>query len=133
MNATQHPETLFHVGDPAVSREAAINLDGTATEKLMHAIVTLIDERGPLAPFELERIYHDVRGRRDWPQVGFYGVHKRASQLKKQVGVLQGAGDRVTPPMGKAAERLALTVEPVEAHRRISEYMTVRPPRVHAD
>ncbi|WP_157811268.1 hypothetical protein [Microbacterium lacus] len=130
---THDPQTLFHLDDPAVSREAAINLDGTATEKLMHAIVTLIQERGPLAPWELERAYHDVRGRRDWPIVGFYGVHKRASQLKKQVGVLQGAGDRVSPPVGKAAERLALTVEPVEAHRRITEYMTKPTPRVDAD
>lgn len=66
------PETLFHLDDPETSRLAAINLDGVASEQVCHAIVDLIDERGALAPWELERVYFDLRGRRGWPRIAFY-------------------------------------------------------------
>jgi hypothetical protein len=114
---------LAHVNDPTVSTAAAASLDPTATENVMHAIVTLIDEYGPLAPWELEQRYHAQRARRDWPLVAVYSVHRRASQVKKQVQVLAGNGDRVRPPGGKAAERLALTVEATAAHAAIRRYM----------
>lgn len=119
------PDTLFHLEDPSTSQTAAINLDGTATEAVMHAIVTLIDERGSLAPWELERIYHDQRGRRGWPIVAFYSVHRRASQLKKQVMVLRGTGEKVAaPPKGKPAERLGLAFDATQCHAVITKYMT---------
>lgn len=118
------PDTLFHLDDPATSEIAAVNLDGSATEQVMHAIVDLIHERGSLAPWELERIYHDQRGRRGWPIVAFYSVHKRASQLKKQVGVLRGTDERVAPPNGKAAERLGLACEVTHAHASITRFMS---------
>ena len=60
------PDTLFHLSDPETSQNAAINLDGHATEQVCHAIVDLIHERGAMAPWELERVYHDIRGRRGW-------------------------------------------------------------------
>lgn len=124
MSQSYAPDTLFHLDDPSTSQTAAINLDGTATETVCHAIVTLIDERGSLAPFELERIYHDVRGRRGWPIVAFYSVHKRASQLKRQIAVLRGTGEKVSPPNGKPAERLGLAFDATHCHAVITKHMT---------
>ena len=113
---------LFHLTDPEVS--AAATPDEVATEQLMHAIVDLIVERGSLAPWELEQLYWDHRARRGWPTVGYYGVHKRASQMKRQLGVLRGTGERVAKPGGKPAERLGLDGEPTVIHATIRRYMT---------
>ncbi len=119
------PSTLFHLDDPETSRLAAINLDGSAVEQVMHAIVDLIHERGSLAAWELERLYGDLRGRRGWPVVAYYSVHRRTSELKKHVGVLVATGERVAPPNGKSAERLGLNhIDVLEAHARITRYMT---------
>ncbi len=116
------PDTLFHLTDPEVSQIAAVNLDGTDTERICHIIVDLIDERGALAPWELERFYHDLRGRRGWPQAAFHTVHKRASQMKVQMAVLRGTGEKVAPPKGKAAERLGLTMHSTQAHAAITRH-----------
>lgn len=119
------PDTLFHLDDPETSQAAAINLDGTATETVMHAIVTLLEERGSLAPWEMERIYFDQRGRRGWPIRHFYDLHKRASQLKRQVGVLRGTGEKVAPPTGgRSAERLGLAFDATHCHALITKHMT---------
>jgi len=116
------PDTLFHIDDPDTSKLAAISLDGTATERVMHSVIAILAERGPLAPYEVERIYFDLRGRRDWPVVAFYSIHRRMSQMKKQVGVLVGTGERSKPPTGKAAERLQITTTPTAAHAAITAY-----------
>ena len=118
------PDTLFHLDDPETSKTAAISLNGTDTEKVMHAIITLIDERGSLAPWEMERLYFDLRGRRNWPRRAFYDIHKRASQLKRQVKVLRGTGERVAPDNGRAAERLGLAFDATHCHALITKYMT---------
>ena len=118
------PDTLFHLDDPETSQLAAISLDGNATEQVCHAILTLIDERGSLAPFELERAYFDARGRRGWPVVAFYSIHRRASQMKKQIGVLRGTGEKVAPPEGRRAERLGLAMDITRAHAQITHYWT---------
>lgn len=118
------PDTLFHLDDPDTSRTAAINLDGTATEQVCHAIIDLLDERGALAAWELERVYFDIRTRRGWPVVAFYSIHRRCSQMKKQIGVLRGTGTRTNPPGGKAAEVLGLSMHPTQAHATVTRHFT---------
>lgn len=115
-------DELFHLSDPEVA--AAATPDEAATEQVCHAIIDLITERGSLAPWELEELYWDHRGRRGWPLVAYYSIHRRASQMKRQIGVLRGTGERVARPGGKAAERLGLNGEPVALHAQIRRYMT---------
>ncbi|MFF7293161.1 hypothetical protein ACFY9N_11585 [Microbacterium sp. NPDC008134] len=109
---------LVHSDDPDVSRTAAISLTGTNTEKVMHAIVDLLEELGPQTPAELEHVYQSRRAKNDWPIVAFYSVHKRASQMKKHIGVLRGTGIR-----WGGAERIELAAEPLSAHARITAHM----------
>lgn len=122
MSPTLATDELFHLNDPEVS--AAATPDEVATEQVMHAIVDLIVERGSLAPWELEQLYWDHRARRGWPRVAYYSVHKRASQMKRQLGVLRGTGERATKPGGKPAERLGLNGEPTMLHATIRRHMT---------
>lgn len=110
------PMTLVHLDDPEVSRIAAINLSGTATEKVMHVIVDLLAEHGPMTPAELERMYFDNQGRWDWPQVAFYSIHRRVSQMKKQAGVLIAVGRR------DGAQLLNLADNARQAHVDVSDY-----------
>lgn len=122
MSAPLITSELFHLNDPEVS--AAATPDEVATEQVMHAIVDLIDERGSLAPWELEQTYNDQRARRGWPRVAYYSIHKRASQMKRQIGVLRGTGEKVAKPGGKAAERLGLAGEATALHAEIRRHMT---------
>lgn len=109
---------LAHTGDPEVSHIAAISLSGTNTEKVMHVVVDLLDELGPQTPAELEHVYRSRAAVNDWPMVAFYSIHKRVSQLKKQVGVLRGTGLR-----WGGAERVDLATEPLKAHAQITAHM----------
>lgn len=109
---------LSHRDDPTVSKIAAINLNGTATEQVMHAVVDLIDELGPQIPATLERAYRSRRMVNDWPQVAFYSIHRRISQMKKHIGVLEGTGHRES-----GAERVGLTCDRMTAHTRITAHM----------
>lgn len=108
---------LHHRDDPDTSRTAAINLSGTATEKVMHVIVDLLAEHGPMTPAELERMYFDNQGRWDWPQVAFYSIHRRVSQMKRHAGVLIAVGRR------DGAQLLNLADNARQAHVDITEYM----------
>lgn len=109
---------LSHRTDPAVSVVAAINLSGTATEKVFHVIVDLLDAHGPMTPAELERMYFDNQGRWGWPQVAFYSIHRRVSQLKKHAGVLVAVGRR------DGAQILDLADDARQAHLDITDYMS---------
>jgi hypothetical protein len=111
-------DRLSHRDDPEVSHIASISLSGTNTEKVMHAVVDLLAENGPQTPAELEHLYRSRRMVNDWPQVAFYSVHKRISQMKKHIGVLRGTGIREG-----GAERVDLTTEPLKAHGRITAHM----------
>lgn len=109
---------LAHRGDPEVSHTAAINLSGTATEKVFHVIVDMLAEHGPMTPAELERMYFDHQGRWGWPQVAFYSIHRRVSQLKKHAGVLVAVGRR------DGAQILGLADDARQAHLDITDYMS---------
>lgn len=109
---------LAHTGDPDVSHIAAISLSGTNTEKVMHAIVDLLEELGPQTPAELEHVYLHRRMVNDWPKIAFYSVHKRVSQMKKHIGVIRGTGVR-----SGGAERVDLATEPLKAHAQITAHM----------
>lgn len=110
--------TMAHTHDPAESKLAAINLSGHATEKVMHVIVDLLDRHGPLTPAELERLYFQGQAIADWPQVAFYSIHRRVSQMKKHVGCLIAVGRR------DGAQLLNLATNARQAHIDISEYFT---------
>ena len=109
---------LAHIDDPAVSHDAAINLTPVGKETVMHVIVDLISDHGPLTPKELERLYHRSRFVSGWPEIAPQSVAKRASEAKKHVHVLHGTGVR-----REGAEALALTVDPMTAKTRISAFM----------
>lgn len=111
-------EALAHTGDPEVSHIAAISLSGTNTEKIMHIVVDLLVELGPQTPAELEHVYRSRCMVNGWPQVAFYSVHKRVSQMKKHIGVVRGTGIR-----WGGAERVDLTTEPLTAHAKITAHM----------
>lgn len=107
---------MSHTHDPEESRLAAINLSGHATERVMHIVVDLLDRHGPLTPAELERLYFQGQAIGDWPQVAFYSIHRRVSQMKRQVGCLIGVGRR------DGAQLLNLADNPRQAHVDISDY-----------
>ena len=107
---------LFHTDDPDVSRLAAINLSGTATETIMHVVVDVLDQQGPMTPAELEQYYFQHMGVNGWPQVAFYSIHRRVSQMKKHVGVLIPVGRR------DGAQLLNLVSNAVEAHADVTAY-----------
>lgn len=109
---------LAHIDDPDVSRDAAINLTPVAKEKVMHVIVDLIEDHGPLTPKELEKLYHRSRFVSDWPEIAPQSVAKRASEAKKHIGVLRGTKIR-----REGAEALELTVDAMTARTRITEHM----------
>lgn len=109
--------TLHHADDPDTSRVAAINLSGTATERVMHAIVDILDTRGPMTPAELEHYYFQHQAIRDWPVVAFYSIHRRVSQMKKHVGCLIVVGRR------DGAQVLNLSSNVRQAHLDVSAYM----------
>jgi hypothetical protein len=109
---------LAHIADPAVSHDAAINLTPAGREIVMHVIVDLIADHGPLTPKELERYYHQNRFVAGWPEIALQSVAKRASEAKKHIRVLHGTGIR-----RDGAEALDLTVDPMTAKTRISAYM----------
>lgn len=108
---------LHHTDDPETSRTAAINLSGTRTEQVMHIVVDLLDQRGPMTPAELEHYYFDHRERELWPLVAFYSIHRRVSQMKRQVGVLRAVGRR------DGAELLNLADNAAQAHIDVTDYM----------
>lgn len=112
------PDRLAHRDDPEVSKITAISLSGTNTERVMHIVVDLLDELGPQTPAELEHVYRSRAAVNDWPMVAFYSVHKRVSQMKKHISVLEGTGTR-----WGGAERLQLAVEPLAAHGKITAHM----------
>lgn len=107
---------LSHTHDPEESRLAAINLSGNATQKVMHVIVDMLAEHGPMTPAELEARYFQFRERWDWPQVAFYSIHRRVSQMKKHCGVLIAVGRK------DGAQLLNLADNPRQAHLDISDY-----------
>jgi hypothetical protein len=109
---------LAHRDDPETSRTAAINLSGTATESVMHAVVGILAQRGPMTPAELERHYFQHQATQGWPQVAFYSIHRRVSQMKKQVGILRAVGRR------DGAEVLDLVDDAQQAWLDITDYMT---------
>lgn len=111
------PFKLVHTDDPETSRTAAINLSGTRTEAVMHVIVDLLDHRGPMTPAELERHYFQHQQTQGWPQVAFYSIHRRVSQMKKQVGVLRAVGRR------DGAQVLGLVDDAQQAHLDVTDYM----------
>lgn len=108
--------TLHHTDDPDTSRVAAINLSGTATERVMHAIVDVLDAHGPMTPAELERHYFQHQAVNDWPVVAFYSIHRRVSQMKRQVQVLIAVGRR------DGAQVLDLATNPRQAHVDVTAY-----------
>lgn len=107
--------TLAHASDPAVSHEAAANLDRAKSRRVMEIVVDLIDDRGPLTPTELETIYHHELT--DVPRVNLRTVAKRVSDMKLKVGVLYG-----TKVRRDGAEALGLTVGRQAAIDRITHY-----------
>ncbi|WP_404474779.1 hypothetical protein [Microbacterium aerolatum] len=107
---------LSHTHDPEESRIAAINLSGHATERVMHAVVDILDQQGPMTPAELEHHYFQHQQVNDWPQVAFYSIHRRVSQLKKHVGCLIAVGRK------DGAQLLNLADNPRQAHVDISDY-----------
>lgn len=109
---------LHHRDDPDTSRTAAINLSGTATERVMHAVVDILDTHGPMTAAELERHYFQHQQVNDWPVVAFYSIHRRVSQMKKHVGVLIAVGRR------DGAQLLNLADNARQAHVDITEYMS---------
>lgn len=109
---------LFHLGDPGVSETAAISLSGTDTEKVMHVIVGLLEELGPQTPAELEHVYRSRALINDWPMIAIYSVHRRVSQMKKHIGVVEGSGVR-----WGGAERVQLATDPLAAHGKITAHM----------
>ncbi|RBO73479.1 hypothetical protein DSP71_04810 [Microbacterium sp. H6] len=117
-NEPMNTNALAHTGDPEVSHIAAISLTGTNTEKVMHVVVDLLHELGPQTPAELEHVYRSRRAVNDWPQVAFYSIHKRVSQMKKHIRVLRGTGIRAG-----GAERVELAMEPLRAHTHVTTHM----------
>lgn len=109
--------TLHHAFDPDTSRTAAINLSGSATEKVMHVLVDILDQHGPLTPAELEHHYFHHRERWRWPVVAFYSIHRRVSQMKKHVGCLVPSGRR------DGAQLLSLSCSTLDAHLDVTNYM----------
>lgn len=107
---------LSHTHDPEESRIAAINLSGNATQKVMHIIVDILTLYGPKTPAELEHHYFQHQQINDWPQVAFYSIHRRVSQMKRQVGCLIAVGRK------DGAQLLNLADNPRQAHVDISDY-----------
>ena len=107
---------LSHTTDPATSKDAAANLNATATEKVMHVIVDVLDEHGPMTPNELEHFYFEHREQWGWPVIDRYSVKRRVSELKRHVGVLRGVGRR------DRGELLNLVDNRTQAHADINDY-----------
>lgn len=118
MNTKLTTSLLAHFDDPDESKTAAINLSGSATQRVMHVIVDLLAEHGPMTPAELERMYFDKQGRWNWPQVAVYSIHRRVSQMKKHAGVLIAVGRK------DGAQLLNLADNARQAHLDITEYMS---------
>lgn len=110
--------TLAHTDDPDVSKLAAINLSGHATEQIMHVVIDMLAEHGPMTPAELEHRYFQYRERWNWPVVAFYSIHRRVSQMKKHVHVLVPVGRR------DGAQLLNLATNPTQAHADITAYFS---------
>jgi len=108
--------TLTHTDDPDVSKLAAINLSGHATEKIMHIVIDMLAEHGPMTPAELEHRYFQYRERWNWPVVAFYSIHRRVSQMKKHVGCLISVGRK------DGAQLLNLAYNARQAHLDVSDY-----------
>ncbi len=108
---------LAHIDDPSVSIEAAINLSPVASAKVMQVIADLIHDHGPLTPTELERIYHQKAFVNNWPRVALRSVAKRASEMKKHLGVLKGTGVR-----RDRAEALTLSTDLMTVYTRITDH-----------
>lgn len=109
---------LARISDPQTSHDAEVNLTPVGKEIVMHVIVDLIDDRGPLTPKELERLYHQRRFVSNWPEIAPQSVAKRASEAKRHIGVLRGTGTR-----RDGAEALELTVDAMTAKTRITAHM----------
>ena len=107
---------LAHTTDPATSHDAVANLNLTATRKVMHVIVDVLDQHGPMTPNELEHFYFGHREQWGWPVIDRYSVKRRVSELKRHVGVLRGVGRR------DRGELLNLTDNRVQAHADIRDY-----------
>lgn len=111
-----NPIVLSHTTDPATSHDAVVNLNLTATEKVMHVIVDVLDEHGPMTPNELEQFYFEHREQWGWPVIDRYSVKRRVSEMKRHVGVLRGVGRR------DRGELLNLTDNREQAHADINDY-----------
>lgn len=115
-----NPDYLAHSDDPEESKLAAIRVaSGTASEQVMHAVVDLIVDRGPMTPDELASAYFRTRETRPdlgWPLVAIHSVNKRVSEMKKHIGVL-GHVDR-----RNGAEVLGLVDDRQTAHEDITDY-----------
>lgn len=112
------PDRLSHRDDPEVSKITAISLSGTNTERVMHAVVDLLDELGPQTPEELEHVYRSRAAVNDWPMVAFYSVRKRVSQMKKHIRVVKPTGIR-----WGGGERVELATDAITAHGKITAHM----------
>lgn len=112
-----NPHKLAHTHDPDTSKDAAANLNPTTTEKVMHVIVDVLHEHGPLTPTELETFYFAHREQWGWPVIDRYSVKRRVSELKRHVGVLRGVGRR------DRGELLNLADNRDQAHEDITDYM----------
>lgn len=108
--------TMSHTHDPIESKTAAINLSGHATETVMHIVVDILTLYGPKTPAELEHHYFQHQQVNDWPQVAFYSIHRRVSQMKKQVGCLIAVGRR------DGAQLLNLADNARQAHLDVTDY-----------
>lgn len=110
------PRFLAHRDDPEESKIAAINLSGHATERVMHAVVDILDVQGPMTPAELETHYFQHWLTNDWPVVAFYSIHRRVSEMKKHVGVLIAVGRK------DGSQLLNLADNARQAHIDITDY-----------
>lgn len=111
---------LSHTHDPEESRLAAIRVaSGTASERVMHAVVDLIMDRGPMTPDELASAYFRTREAHPelgWPLVAIHSVNKRVSEMKRHVGVLRHVGRR------NGCEVHGIIDDRQTAHEDVTEY-----------
>lgn len=82
----------------------------------MHIVVDVLADRGPMTPTELEAHYFQHQATENWPMVAFYSIHRRVSEMKRQVGVLRGVGRR------DGSQLLNLADNARQAHIDISDY-----------
>lgn len=98
---TDDTRRLAHSADPETSHDAAERATNRAAVK--GAILVLIDERGPLAAFELQEAYLAVRQERGWPIVQPHSIPRRLSELHVLDNKVTDSGVRRMSPFGRFA------------------------------